>query len=189
MASGAVMPTYPRAHLHTYALTHSRARRYLRRNNFYVMKHIDRRITDVGTRLSQEVTTLVESLSMTISMVFRPLFDAVYCTVLLLRVQLPSAGIIAMFAYGIGGVGLIRLLAPDFRHFTSDTERRVAALRQAHERVESHAEAIAFQVPVATTSSTTAISLFRNTFNHAPPAFQLFSSSALQLFLFSSRAR
>jgi ABC-type uncharacterized transport system fused permease/ATPase subunit len=49
---------------------------------------------------------------------------------------------------GVGGVGLIRLLAPDFRRFTAAAERLQAELRTAHERVESNAESIAFQVSV-----------------------------------------
>jgi ABC-type uncharacterized transport system fused permease/ATPase subunit len=78
-------------------------------------------------------------------MVLRPVFNAVYCTVLLVRAQLPAVALFTMFAYGIGGVSLIRLVAPDFKKMTQEKERVQAELRSAHERVEQNAEAIAFQ--------------------------------------------
>lgn len=126
-------------------LTQAITARYLAHNNFYIMKHVDRRITDVDSRITQEVMTLVQSMSQMTQMVIRPIFDTAYCTVLLIRVQMPWNGIMAMFAYAIFGIGAIGLLAPDFRGDTSMQERLTAEFRSAHARVESNAEAIAFQ--------------------------------------------
>jgi ATP-binding cassette subfamily D (ALD) long-chain fatty acid import protein len=74
----------------------------------------------------------------------RPLFDAAYCTVLLVQVKLPPSAIIAMWAYGIFGIGMIKMFAPDFGHFISEGERLEGEFRSSHARVRSNAEAIAF---------------------------------------------
>lgn len=66
-------------------------------------------------RITEEVKQLTMVLSQMTWMMIHPVFDAVYCTVLLVQVQLPTAAIFAMFGYGLGGVSLIRLIAPDFK--------------------------------------------------------------------------
>ena len=119
--------------------------RYLANGNFYAMRHVDRRITDVDNRVTVEVTQLVTSMSQMTWMILRPVFDAAYCTLLLVRVQLPAVALLTMFGYGLGGVSLIRLVAPDFKKMTQEKESVQAELRSAHERVEQNAEAIAFQ--------------------------------------------
>lgn len=119
--------------------------RYLADGNFYAMRHVDRRITDVDNRVTVEVTQLVMAMSQMTWIMLRPIFDAAYCTVLLVRVKLPAVALLTMFGYGLGGVSLIRLIAPDFKKMTQEKERVQAELRSAHERVEQNAEAIAFQ--------------------------------------------
>jgi ABC-type uncharacterized transport system fused permease/ATPase subunit len=126
-------------------ITETITSRYLANGNFYAMRHVDRRITDVDNRIAVEVTQLVSAMSQMTWMILRPVLDAVYCTVLLVRAQLPAVALFTMFAYGIGGVSLIRLAAPDFKKMTQEKERVQAELRSAHERVEQNAEAIAFQ--------------------------------------------
>ena len=101
-------------------ITRSITDRYLAHNHFYTMSHVDRRIPDADQRISLEVNQFVQSLSMLYSPwrgIVRTFFDTIYVTVLLLRVQLPLSGLIAMVSYGTFGMGLIRMFAPDFTHF------------------------------------------------------------------------
>lgn len=101
----------------------------------------------------------------------RPVFDALYCTFLLIRVQLPSgachvvlfylfviespasdcntetlfaAGVIAMWSYGIISIITIKLLQPDFANLVTEQERTTAEFRTAHDRASGAAESIAF---------------------------------------------
>lgn len=125
-------------------MTRALTDRYISHNNFYTMKHVDKRITDAETRISQEVSSAVANLNNMIRRVVRPVTDAVYCTVLLVRIQLPFAGLLAMWGYGILGLGMIKLLAPDFAHLTSEDDRVMANFRGVHDRVMSNSESIAF---------------------------------------------
>ena len=101
--------------------------------------------SQVDNRITQEVYQLTMSISSMTWMVLRPMFDAVYCTILLVRVRLPPIAMLTMFGYGVFGVGLIRLFSPDFKKIAQEQERLSAELRTAHERVEQNSEAIAFQ--------------------------------------------
>jgi ATP-binding cassette subfamily D (ALD) long-chain fatty acid import protein len=118
--------------------------RYVANHNFFVMKHIDRRIVDADTRITQEITQAVQEMNMMVMKILRPVFDAVYCTFLLVRVQLPFAGVVAMWSYGIISVLTIKLLQPDFADLVTEQERTMAEFRSAHDRVSGAAESIAF---------------------------------------------
>ena len=74
----------------------------------------------------------------------RPLFDAAYCTFLLIQVRLPGSAVLAMWVYGIFGIGVIKMLAPDFGGFQADGERLEGEFRSAHARLKSNAESVAF---------------------------------------------
>ena len=129
------------------------------------MKHIDKRVPDAEARIAQEIGRVSSDLSQMVRRVIRPLFDSVYCTILLIRVRLPLAGLAAVWLYGIVGLGLIRCIAPDFAMFTAvsrtqvsplpvtcvtavslaqEEERLMSDFRSAHDRVSSSAESIAF---------------------------------------------
>lgn len=128
-------------------ITRSITDRYLKDNNFYTMSHVDRRIPDADQRISLEVNQFVQSLSMLYSPwrgIVRTFLDSIYVTVLLLRVQLPLSGLIAMVSYGTIGMGIIRICAPDFTHFNVESERRSAEFRAAHNHVNNALESIAF---------------------------------------------
>ena len=73
---------------------------------------------------------VVQNMSSMVQRCIRPVFDAAYCIVLLLRVKLPLTGILAMVGYGVFGVGVIKLLAPDFSHLTSEIQKLSAAFRR-----------------------------------------------------------
>ena len=89
----------------------------------------DRCCEQVDNRITQEVYQLTLSISSMTWMVLRPMFDAVYCTILLVRVRLPPIAMVTMFGYGIFGVGLIRLFSPDFKKIAQEQERLSAELR------------------------------------------------------------
>ena len=118
--------------------------RYIAHSNFFTMKHVDRRICDADTRITQEIGQVVQEMNMMVLRVLRPVFDAVYCTMLLIRVQLPFAGVLAMWSYGIISVATIKLLQPDFAHLVTEQERTSAEFRTAHDRASGAAESIAF---------------------------------------------
>ena len=118
--------------------------RHLADNNFYVMKHIDKRITDADTRITQELARVVMNMNWIVRKIVRPIMDTIYCTMLLIRIKMPIAGLAAMWGYGLVGLGLIQLMAPDFAHFEVEDQRLVASYRSAHDRVTDNSEAIAF---------------------------------------------
>ena len=118
--------------------------RYLANNNFYAMKHCDGRIKDAETRITQEISQVVMNLNYMIMRITRPVLDAAYCTVLLIRIQMPWAGLVAMWGYGVVGLGMIKLVAPDFAHFAAEDERVMANFRGVHDRVVEGSESIAF---------------------------------------------
>ena len=143
--------------------------RYIAHSNFFTMKHVDRRICDADTRITQEIGQVVQEMNMMVMRVLRPVFDAVYCTLLLIRVQLPFAGVLAMWSYGVISVATIKLLQPDFAHLVTEqgashlalsplplifsyksekslcgAERTSAEFRTAHDRASGAAESIAF---------------------------------------------
>ena len=128
-------------------MTRSIQERLIANNNFYKLAHIDQRVTDADQRISTEINSFVQSLSMLYSPwrgILRTFFDGVYVTVLLARVNLPASGLIAMVAYGTVGMGLIKYFAPDFTHFSVERERSAAEFRTEHNRVNAAVESIAF---------------------------------------------
>ena len=60
---------------------------------------------------------------------FRPIFDALYCSALLLQVQLPWTAMIALWGYGLLGLGMVQLLSPDFSRFAAMVESANGAMR------------------------------------------------------------
>ena len=125
-------------------MTRAITERYLANNNFYAMKHCDGRIKDAETRITQEISQVVMNLNYMIMRITRPVLDAAYCTVLLIRIQMPWAGLVAMWGYGVVGLGMIKLVAPDFAHFAAEDERVMANFRGVHDRVVEGSESIAF---------------------------------------------
>eukprot|EP01051_Picozoa_sp_SAG22_P002444 SAG22_NODE_109_length_19706_cov_464.723772_9_plen_157_part_00 len=61
----------------------------------------------------------------------RPVFDTVYCTVLLVRASMPLSAVLAIFGYGVLMWGAVKLLQPDFSFFTAERERRSGEFRSA----------------------------------------------------------
>eukprot|EP01046_Picozoa_sp_COSAG06_P060072 COSAG06_NODE_12647_length_1348_cov_1.491593_2_plen_401_part_01 len=92
-------------------MTRALTERYMSHNNFYTMKHIDKRIGDADSRIAQEIDRVVMKMNYLVMRVTRPVLDAAYCTILLMRIQLPFAGLVAMWVYGFLGLGMIGLLA------------------------------------------------------------------------------
>lgn len=75
--------------------------------------------------------------------IVRPICDATYMTVLLIRVRLPRAALLTIWGYGTVGILLIKAFAPDFSEFQSETERTQGELRSAHARLKGDGELIA----------------------------------------------
>ena len=126
-------------------MTRALTERYMSHNNFYTMKHIDKRIGDADSRIAQEIDRVVMKMNYLVMRVTRPVLDAAYCTILLMRIQLPFAGLVAMWVYGFLGLGMIGLLAPDFALLATEDERVMANFRSVHDRTRDHSESIAFQ--------------------------------------------
>ena len=128
-------------------ITQSITDRYIHNNRFYTMAHVDKRIKDADARIAVEVNQFVQSLSMLYSPwrgIVRTFFDTIYVSILLLRVNLPRSGLIAMVSFGTVGVGLIKLFAPDYTHLNVELERCNAQFRNAHNQVNSALESVAF---------------------------------------------
>ena len=128
-------------------ITQSITDKYIHNNRFYTMAHVDKRIKDADARIAVEVNQFVQSLSMLYSPwrgIVRTFFDTIYVSILLLRVNLPRSGLIAMVSFGTVGVGLIKLFAPDYTHLNVELERCNAQFRNAHNQVNSALESVAF---------------------------------------------
>lgn len=62
--------------------------RYVMNNNFYFIRHTDKRVLDAESRLTQDVDELGQLLSQQVQQLLRPVFDALYCSFLLVQVRL-----------------------------------------------------------------------------------------------------
>ena len=132
-------------------------------NAFHALTSVDGRIEDADTRITRDTIDNCEKLASMfkggmgwggggMSMgsndsygrgIIRPVCDAAYMIVLLVRVRLPTIALMTIWIYGTVGLALIKMLAPDFGHFTAEKERRLGAFRSAHARVKASAEEIA----------------------------------------------
>ena len=117
---------------------------------------IDGRITDADTRIAREVVDNCERLARMLKNgmrrwrqwdgwrrhddgldqmigrgLIRPVCEAVYMTVLMVRVRLPPIALASIWVYGTIGLLLLKQFAPDFSKFTKETERTMGQLRGA----------------------------------------------------------
>jgi ABC-type uncharacterized transport system fused permease/ATPase subunit len=144
--------------------------RYIKDGAFYSVSQLDKRVTDADTRITRELVDLCDKLADLLKggggMMYsgggggkilqtkqrmggsggliRPLVDTVYCTALLVQVKLPWNAMIAMWLYGLVGIGTVKAFSPDYSHFTAETERVEGEFRTSHAKVKTNAEAIAF---------------------------------------------
>lgn len=146
------------------ALTTHVMDRYCTNNAFYRLL-VHGHVSDSDTRITSEVIDTCERFagllkggmgnwgSSGISMgsgganwskgIIRPICDAAFMTVLLIRVKLPKTALLSIWGYGTVGILLIKAFAPDFSEFQSETERTQGELRTAHARLKSDGELVA----------------------------------------------
>jgi ABC-type uncharacterized transport system fused permease/ATPase subunit len=136
---------------------------------YFAVKHLDKRVGDADTIISREAIDVCEKLAkllkggagmnfgggglsilqsyrgggMAVGMI-RPVYEAIYMTVLLVRIKLPREALVAMWAFGFGTILCIKFLAPDFSRFAAETEKSEGEFRAVHSRTKTCAEGIAF---------------------------------------------
>ena len=154
----------------TSQLTSDVMKRYVQGGAFYTINQLDKRVADADTRITRELVDACDRLASLLkggggmtygggpsgkilqtqqrmggsSGLIRPLVDTVYCTVLLIQVRLPMNALIAMWLYGLVGIGAVKFFSPDYSQFTAETERVEGEFRTSHAKVKMNAEAIAF---------------------------------------------
>eukprot|EP01043_Picozoa_sp_COSAG02_P018071 COSAG02_NODE_833_length_16656_cov_42.746814_9_plen_1359_part_00 len=145
------------------ALTAHVMDQYCARNAFGQI--ISRGLTDSDTRITSEIIDACEraagllkggmgnwgsSGGMTMGSgqnwgkgILRPICDAAYMTILLIRVRLPTIALLTIWGYGTVGILLIKAFAPDFSEFQRESSRSQGELRSAHARLKGDGELIA----------------------------------------------
>ena len=143
--------------------------RYLAGGAFYTICNLDKRVPDADVRITRELIDLCQRLAammkgsdgmmmgggsadilqsggwqMSPGGIVRPVVDALYCTALLVQVRLPRSAMVAMWIYGLLGIGAVKFFSPDFSRFAAETEQFEGQFRSAHARVKGSAELIAF---------------------------------------------
>ena len=141
---------------------------YTDAGRFFALSNVDKRITDSDTRITIENIELCEQISkmlkgsesgmmMSITQsnsggggfsmsggIIRPIYSAIMCTVMLIRVRVPLPAMLAMWGYGLFSILSIAFLSPDYSFFAAESQKRSGAFRKAHTRVKNNAESIAF---------------------------------------------
>eukprot|EP00943_MAST-04B_sp_MAST-4B-sp1_P009537 g9537.t1 len=116
---------------------------YFSQNSFYSLKQIDGRILDPEQRISDDVAELSKTVAeLSVNVVKPVLYVASYGTVLQSLVGFD--GLKYVIGYVGIGVGIIRLLMPNYKEYAERETNLNGKFRYVHSRIRTHSESIAF---------------------------------------------
>ena len=112
-------------------------------NAFYMLRHIDKRIMDMETRVVADVDLCAKAMQTLLTSMLTPLSSAIVVTRLLLSANLPLSAISVIYIYALTGSAIVRFASPDFGGFAAKISQMEGVFRRMHQRVIAHCESIA----------------------------------------------
>ncbi|GAB4851631.1 ATP-binding cassette sub- D member 1 [Ancistrocladus abbreviatus] len=116
---------------------------YLKKNAFYKVFHLSGRTVDADQRLTHDLEKLTTDLSGLVTGMVKPMVDILWFT-WRMKLLTGQRGVSILYAYMLLGLGFLRSIAPDFGDLTSQEQQLDGTFRYMHERLQTHAESIAF---------------------------------------------
>ncbi|EDQ89564.1 uncharacterized protein MONBRDRAFT_8117 [Monosiga brevicollis MX1] len=110
---------------------------------FYKLVHVHRAVDNIDQRLTDDLERFCLDLAGTFPDIVKPIADIAwfsYQSVTLIGTQ--RTGL--LYLYALGGLGLLRWIAPDFERLVQEKASLEAAFRYVQLRLRTHAESIAF---------------------------------------------
>eukprot|EP00936_MAST-01D_sp_MAST-1D-sp1_P000851 g851.t1 len=124
-------------------LTRALQDKMLARNRFYTMKHVDGRITDVDTRISDDIASFAETTSQLWSQLAWPLVRIIFFFRQFTSTVKAKHGRL-MLGYLALSVVALRAAMPDYKSVVAKLSSLEGKYKFVHARVRTHAESIAF---------------------------------------------
>lgn len=124
-------------------LTEHLLKNYLRNNAFYKVFNMSCINIDADQRLTQDLEKLTSDLSGLVTGMVKPTVDILWFTWRMMTLT-GRRGVSILYAYMLLGLGLLRIITPDFGDLVSQQQQLEGTFRFMHERLRTHAESVAF---------------------------------------------
>ncbi|AEE87127.1 peroxisomal ABC transporter 1 [Arabidopsis thaliana] len=124
-------------------LTQHLLRNYLRNNAFYKVFHMSGNSIDADQRLTRDLEKLTADLSGLLTGMVKPSVDILWFT-WRMKLLTGQRGVAILYTYMLLGLGFLRRVAPDFGDLAGEEQQLEGKFRFMHERLNTHAESIAF---------------------------------------------
>ncbi|KAL0739611.1 hypothetical protein Bca4012_015821 [Brassica carinata] len=124
-------------------LTQHLLRNYLRNNAFYKVFHMSGNSIDADQRLTRDLEKLTTDLSGLLTGMVKPSVDILWFT-WRMKLLTGQRGVAILYTYMLLGLGFLRRFAPDFGDLAGEEQQLEGKFRFMHERLNTHAESIAF---------------------------------------------
>ncbi|KAJ4898758.1 ABC transporter D family member 1 [Raphanus sativus] len=124
-------------------LTQHLLRNYLRNNAFYKVFHMSGNTIDADQRLTRDLEKLTTDLSGLLTGMVKPSVDILWFT-WRMKLLTGQRGVAILYTYMLLGLGFLRRFAPDFGDLAGEEQQLEGKFRFMHERLNTHAESIAF---------------------------------------------
>ncbi|KAF2531808.1 hypothetical protein F2Q70_00033583 [Brassica cretica] len=124
-------------------LTQHLLRNYLRNNAFYKVFHMSGNSIDADQRLTRDLEKLTTDLSGLLTGMVKPSVDILWFT-WRMKLLTGQRGVAILYTYMLLGLGFLRHVAPDFGDLAGEEQQLEGKFRFMHERLNTHAESIAF---------------------------------------------
>mmetsp|Transcript_14133 Transcript_14133/g.37940 ORF Transcript_14133/g.37940 Transcript_14133/m.37940 type:complete len:820 (-) Transcript_14133:174-2633(-) len=116
---------------------------YLKKNTFYKVSNLDKRMRNVDQLLTTDIDRFCSSIADLYSNLSKPILDIVLFSHRLSK-TLGAAGPLGMIGYFCVAAGILRAIQPPFGKLTADEQRLEGEYRLHHSRLIVHSEEIAF---------------------------------------------
>lgn len=124
-------------------LSNNLRKRLMSSGNFYKLVQFDCEVDDAEQRIAEDVRDLSETSCQIFAEVIKPVLEMGMYATTLGQIVGPK-GTIAMFTYFACGAAIVRLSLPNFKRLVADEAKQEGIFKNAHMRVKTHAESIAF---------------------------------------------
>ncbi|XP_068658650.1 ABC transporter D family member 1-like [Aristolochia californica] len=124
-------------------LTQHLMKNYLRNNAFYKVFQLSGQNIDSDQRITHDVEKLTTDLAGLVTGMVKPLVDIVWFT-WRMKLLTGQRGVVILYAYMLLGLGFLRSVTPEFGDLAGREQQLEGSFRFAHERLQTHAESIAF---------------------------------------------
>nr|XP_048327780.1 ABC transporter D family member 1 isoform X2 [Ziziphus jujuba var. spinosa] len=124
-------------------LTQHLLKNYLRKNAFYKIFNMTSRNIDADQRLTHDLEKLTTDLSGLVTGMVKPTVDIIWFT-WRMKLLTGQRGVAILYAYMLLGLGLLRVVTPEFGDLASQEQQLEGTFRFMHERLRTHAESVAF---------------------------------------------